>query len=129
MSALALLTYKIATEPREFELIHRLNYETFVEEIPQHAANPTGRLVDRFHDENTYVVCMNGDELTGMIALRGRRPFSLTPSSTTWTPICREDASPARRGCSRSYRVFARAASFSVCCCAVSRSPRNAATT
>lgn len=71
------LIYKIATEPYEFELIHRLNYRTFVEEIPQHASNPEGRLVDRFHDENTYVICMSGDELLGMIALRGQRPFSL----------------------------------------------------
>ena len=27
------LIYKIATEPHEFELIHRLNYRTFVEEF------------------------------------------------------------------------------------------------
>lgn len=71
------LIYKIATEPYEFELIHRLNYRTFVEEIPQHVANPEKRLVDRFHDENTYIICMGGKELVGMIALRGQRPFSL----------------------------------------------------
>ena len=71
------LIYKIATEPYEFELIHRLNYRTFVEEIPQHTANPEGRLVDRFHEENTYVICMSGEELLGMVALRGNRPFSL----------------------------------------------------
>jgi hypothetical protein len=47
------LIYKIATDRREFELIHQLNYHTFVEEIPQHASNPEGRLTDRFHDENT----------------------------------------------------------------------------
>ena len=29
--------YKLADEPREFELIHALNYRTFVEEIPQSA--------------------------------------------------------------------------------------------
>ena len=34
------LVYAIATSEPEFEAIHRLNYETFVEEIPQHAANP-----------------------------------------------------------------------------------------
>lgn len=72
-----LLTYKIATEAHEFEQIHRLNYRTFVEEIPQHAPNPEKRLVDRFHDENTYIICVRNGELMGMIALRGRRPFSL----------------------------------------------------
>ena len=31
------LLIKVATEEWEFELIHQLNYRTFVEEIPQHA--------------------------------------------------------------------------------------------
>src|SRR5438105_3881187 len=31
------LIYKIASEAREFEQIHALNYRTFVDEIPQHA--------------------------------------------------------------------------------------------
>ncbi|MFH1024817.1 MAG: GNAT family N-acyltransferase [Planctomycetota bacterium] len=69
--------YKIATEPREFELIHRLNHKTFVEEIPQHHPNPDGRLVDRFHGENLYLIALYGDTLAGMIAYRDKRPFSL----------------------------------------------------
>ncbi len=69
--------FKIATEEREFELIHRLNYRTFVEEIPQHAPSSKHRLVDQFHDENTYLIALRGDILAGMMALRGRRPFSL----------------------------------------------------
>jgi aspartate aminotransferase-like enzyme/GNAT superfamily N-acetyltransferase len=71
------LVYKIATTAAEFEAIHRLNYRTFVEEIPQHAPNPQRRLVDRFHDENTYAIALAGEELIGMIAGRARRPFSL----------------------------------------------------
>jgi GNAT superfamily N-acetyltransferase len=71
------LEFRIADSPEEFEAIHRLNYQTFVEEIPQHAANPEGRLVDRFHDENTYLICRDGADLAGMLALRTRRPFSL----------------------------------------------------
>ena len=71
------LVYKVATEPHEFELIHALNHRTFVEEIPQHRSNVTRRLVDRFHAQNTYVVCMAGAELVGMVAVRGQRPFSL----------------------------------------------------
>ena len=71
------LISKIATEDWEFEAIHRLNYKTFVEEIPQHPATPSRRLVDKFHDTNTYVICLNERRLVGMLAMRGRRPFSL----------------------------------------------------
>ena len=71
------LRIKVATEAWEFEQIHQLNYRTFVEEIPQHAPNPEGRLVDRFHAENAYVIVLHGRELVGMLALRHQRPFSL----------------------------------------------------
>lgn len=71
------LRFKIATEPHEFEQIHRLNYRTFVEEIPQHQPNESELLVDRFHDNNTYVVSMLGDVVVGMICARDTRPFSL----------------------------------------------------
>ena len=69
--------FKLATEPQEIEQIHRLNYRTFVEEIPQHAPNPEGRLIDRFHDENTYVIGVSEGRVVAMLALRGNRPFSL----------------------------------------------------
>ncbi|MEO8099117.1 MAG: aminotransferase class V-fold PLP-dependent enzyme [Acidobacteriota bacterium] len=69
--------FKPATEDWEFEQIHRLNYKTFVEEIPQHQASPALRLVDKFHDENTYLLCLRGRQLVGMLAVRGKRPFSL----------------------------------------------------
>ena len=71
------LTFKVATEDWEFELIHRLNYKTFVEEIPQHQASPTQRLVDKFNAENTYLICLQARKLVGMLAVRGARPFSL----------------------------------------------------
>ena len=48
-----------------------------MEEIPQHAPNPDGRLVDRFHAENRYVIALQGRHLAGMLALRAARPFSL----------------------------------------------------
>jgi predicted N-acetyltransferase YhbS len=70
------LAYKIA-EQSEFDAIHRLNYETFVEEIPQHARNPERLLADRFHAENTYVICLAGSRLVGMVCGRCKRPFSL----------------------------------------------------
>lgn len=77
MNKNAAFRFKIASEPDEFEQIHRLNYQTFVEEIPQHEPNPQGRLVDRFHHENTYLICLSEDQVVGMMALRGKRPFSL----------------------------------------------------
>jgi aspartate aminotransferase-like enzyme len=73
----AALLYKLASEPWEFEQIHRLNYATFVEEIPQHGPNDDRALVDRFHDQNTYIVCLSGRELMGMVCVREQRPFSL----------------------------------------------------
>jgi hypothetical protein len=69
--------FKIASEDWEVQQVHRLNYQTFVEEIPQHPANAAGVLIDRFHDENTYVIAVRGQQVLGMLAFRGRRPFSL----------------------------------------------------
>ena len=71
------LKFKIANEDWEFELVHRLNYKTFVEEIPQHKPGPNQRLVDKFHSENTYIIAMDGRTLAGMIVFRSNRPFSL----------------------------------------------------
>jgi aspartate aminotransferase-like enzyme len=77
MSETQSLVFKFASEDWEFEAIHRLNYRTFVEEIPQHQRSPTHRLVDKFHAENTYLICLCGRQLIGMLAARGNRPFSL----------------------------------------------------
>ena len=68
--------FRVASK-KEFEQIHRLNYRTFVEEIPQHPPNTDGSLIDKFHDENTYVVCLAGERVVGMLSVRARRPFSL----------------------------------------------------
>lgn len=72
-----MLVFKVATEPWEFDEIHKLNYKTFVEEIPQHSEQPDKRLIDKFHRENTYIICTRGKSLIGMITVRGKRPFSL----------------------------------------------------
>ncbi len=69
--------YKVASEDWEFEAVHRLNYKTFVEEIPQHRKNDSGLLVDKFHSENTYFICLHEKKLVGMICARRNRPFSL----------------------------------------------------
>src|SRR5208283_2404362 len=33
--------------------------------------------VDKFHAENTYLICLSNQKLVGMLAVRGNRPFSL----------------------------------------------------
>jgi len=77
MSAERPYRFKIASEESEFDEIHRLNYRTFVEEIPQHPANTERRLVDTFDRQNTYAICVEGGHLVGMLSVQGRRPFSL----------------------------------------------------
>ncbi|MGR3764032.1 aminotransferase class V-fold PLP-dependent enzyme [Rossellomorea sp. NS-SX7] len=69
--------YKIATESVEFQQINQLNYQTFVKEIPQHEENDREQLVDKFHDENTYIIAKKQEQIIGMIAVRANRPFSL----------------------------------------------------
>ena len=71
------LVFKVASESWEFEQIHEINYQTFVHEIPQHQQNESQKLVDKYHEENTYVICLRDRELLGMIALRDKRPLSL----------------------------------------------------
>lgn len=83
------LIFKIASHPDEFAQIHSLNYRTFVEEIPQHAPNPDKRLIDKFHHENTYYICLDGQRLVGMLAARAKRPFSIddkVPDLDKWLP-------------------------------------------
>ncbi len=85
----ATFTFKIASQPEEFEQIHQLNYQTFVEEIPQHPTNTEKRRIDKFHAENQYCICLVGQQLVGMLAVRGQRPFSLdekVPNLDSWLP-------------------------------------------
>ena len=79
MGLLDEFAFKVAEQPWEVEAVHALNYKTFVEEIPQHDPNRDKKLVDKLHEENTYIICVNEDkqELSGMIAFRDKRPFSL----------------------------------------------------
>ena len=71
------VSFKVADRPEELEQIHALNFRTFVDEIPQHAAVERGRLVDRFDAENTYFIALRGGRVIGMSAVRSTRPFSL----------------------------------------------------
>ena len=63
------IRFKIASEASEIEQVHRLNHATFAEEIPQHPRSADGLLVDRFHDENTYVIALDGDRRLGEVTV------------------------------------------------------------
>src|SRR5580704_3662453 len=84
--------FKIAGTEEEFEQIHRLNYQTFAGEIPQHPPSPDGRLIDKFHAENTYMIGVRDGRVIAMLAVRRRRPFSLDaklPDLDSWLPAGR----------------------------------------
>lgn len=80
-----MLEFRRAT-PGDALAIHRLNYETFVEEIPQHHPNAERLLVDRFHDTNTYWVGLADRQLVAMCAIRNEHPFSLEQKGVTLPP-------------------------------------------
>ena len=69
--------FKRADAGNEFEQIHRLNYRTFVEEIPQHAASRRGRLIDKFHAKNTYFVALLEGRVVGILSVHDQPPFSV----------------------------------------------------
>jgi aspartate aminotransferase-like enzyme/GNAT superfamily N-acetyltransferase len=106
------LQYKIASDPDEFQQIYSLNYQTFVEEIPQHEGNETRKLVDKFHDENTYVIAKAENEVVGMIAVRSERPFSLDHKLSNLDEYLPDQAVPCEirllsvKEAYRSTRVF-----------------------
>ena len=66
---------KPATELHEFLQIHRLNYKTFVEEIPQHRRNSEKKLVDKFHDKNKYIIAKKRDRCNRYGMLQSRSTF------------------------------------------------------
>jgi hypothetical protein len=69
--------FKRAETPQEMEQVHRLNHRTFVKEIQQHADNGQCRLVDKFHEWNTYFVALLRDRVIGMLSVHDRAPFSV----------------------------------------------------
>jgi aspartate aminotransferase-like enzyme len=69
--------FKRADSSEEFDQIHRLNYRTFVGEIPQHPDPGNGRLVDKFHEKNTYFIALRDGRLVGMVSVHDQPPFSV----------------------------------------------------
>jgi hypothetical protein len=71
------ITVKFAETEDELIQVHKLNYETFVEEIPQHGPNHRKILVDKLHEKNKYIIAVYEGEVLGMVAINDERPFSL----------------------------------------------------
>lgn len=69
--------FKRAETSDEFEQIFRLNHAVFAGELEQHPTQPGERLVDKFHDKNSYVIALAGDQIIGMISVNGEPPFSV----------------------------------------------------
>ncbi|WP_430790642.1 aminotransferase class V-fold PLP-dependent enzyme [Virgibacillus flavescens] len=74
---MTMITYKVAETKDEFTQIHKLNYQTFVEEIQQHEVNNDQTLVDPFINKSVYIIAKREDEVVGMISINENRPFSL----------------------------------------------------
>ncbi len=70
-------SFKKAETAEEFEAVHRLNYDTFVREIPQHADPGSSQLVDKYHDKNTYFIALRDSVVAGMVAVNDQPPFSI----------------------------------------------------
>ncbi len=68
---------KLADSPDEFDQIHRLNYQTFVDEVGQYPGDGTGVLVDKFHDKSLYWIAVKDGRVAGMIASHDQPPFSI----------------------------------------------------
>jgi len=71
------LVFKEATERDEIAQLHRLNYQTFSEELKQYEGNETGLLIDRFHAGNRYFIAVDGQSVRGMISINSNEPFSI----------------------------------------------------
>ena len=70
-------SFKVADTPAEFAQIHQLNYRTFVREIPQHADDQSGELVDKFHEKNRYLIAVRDETVVGMLCAHDAPPFSI----------------------------------------------------
>lgn len=69
--------FKQAGTEEEFDQIFRLNHSVFAGELEQYPQLPSGRLIDKFHDKNTYIIALCEGAVIGMIALHDQPPFSV----------------------------------------------------
>jgi aspartate aminotransferase-like enzyme len=87
--------FKFAETAEELDQVHRLNFRTFVQEIPQHADHGgDGRLVDKFHHKNRYLICVKDGRVVGMLAAHHEPPFSVSERLPDPTVLTRKDVRP-----------------------------------
>jgi aspartate aminotransferase-like enzyme len=86
--------FKCADAKHEFEQIHRLNYQTFVGEIPQHADNGAGLLVDKFHSKNAYFIVLKDERLIAMVGVHDQPPFSVADRLSDPAILTRDGVRP-----------------------------------
>jgi predicted N-acetyltransferase YhbS len=70
--------FKRAETEAELEQVFRLNHAVFAGELGQHERHADGQLVDKFHQKNTYLIALSGEQVVGMIALHDQAPFSVS---------------------------------------------------
>jgi hypothetical protein len=68
--------FKLAETPDEQDQIERLLHQTFVLEVQQDEDTGTGRLIDKFHHKNTYIVAKWKGHVCGVAAVHDQPPFS-----------------------------------------------------
>ena len=71
------MVFKEATARDEIVQLHRLNYQTFSEELKQYERNDSEVLIDRFHEKNRYFIAVDGRHVRGMISINNDVPFSI----------------------------------------------------
>jgi aspartate aminotransferase-like enzyme len=69
--------FRWAATEEEFAQIHRLNYRTFVGEVPQYPDPGTGVLIDKFHHKSRYLIALRDDRVVGMASAHDQPPFSI----------------------------------------------------
>jgi len=69
-------SFKLAGTPDEQNQIECLLHRTFVVEVRQDEDTGTGRLIDKFHYKNKYIVAKKNDHVCGVMAIHDQPPFS-----------------------------------------------------
>ena len=85
-------SYKCANKDWEFKLIAKLNHKVFADELKQYLVNKNKALIDKFHSENKYFICLKQKKLIAMVAVRKNRPFSLDSKVTNLDNYFPKDA-------------------------------------
>jgi hypothetical protein len=78
MLRVGLYLFKWAETEDEFAQVHRLNYRTFVGEVPQYPDPGTGILIDKFHHKSRYLIALKDGRVVGMASAHDQPPFSVT---------------------------------------------------